>query len=70
MELENQIPKIRVCIRKRPLNRKEQSNTEKDVVEVKVPDEVFVREQKHFKKIEVGFNKVCRRTLFQIRFSI
>lgn len=46
MELENQIPKIRVCIRKRPLNRKEQNNNEKDVVEVKVPDEVFVREQK------------------------
>ena len=46
MEIESQIPKIRVCIRKRPLNKKETNANEKDVVEVKIPDEVFVREQK------------------------
>ena len=46
MEIENQIPKIRVCIRKRPLTKKEINGNEKDVVEVKTPDEVFVREQK------------------------
>ena len=46
MEIEANIPKIRVCIRKRPLTRKETGAGEKDVVEVRRPDEVFVRELK------------------------
>jgi kinesin family protein 2/24 len=39
-------PKIRVVIRKRPLNKKEQSRNEQDVVDVLNNAEVVVREQK------------------------
>lgn len=46
MELEQNIPKIRVCIRKRPLMRKEATANEKDIVAVQQPDEVLVRELK------------------------
>jgi hypothetical protein len=46
MEIEQGIPKIRVCIRKRPLSKKELATGDKDVIEVRTPDEVFVREQK------------------------
>lgn len=40
-------PKIRVVIRKRPLNRKEAARGEQDVVEVLHSNEVVVREQKY-----------------------
>lgn len=40
-------PKIRVVIRKRPLNRKEAARGEQDVVEVAHSNEVIVREQKY-----------------------
>lgn len=40
-------PKIRVVIRKRPLNRKEIGRNEQDVVEVVNNNEVSVREQKY-----------------------
>jgi hypothetical protein len=46
MEIEQNIPKIRVCIRKRPLMRKEINANEKDIIEVRAPDEVYVRELK------------------------
>jgi hypothetical protein len=46
MEIEQNIPKIRVCIRKRPLMKKELANNEKDIIEVRGSDEVFVRELK------------------------
>jgi len=31
----NQIPKIRVIVRKRPLNKKEQDKNETDIIEIK-----------------------------------
>ena len=40
-------PKIRVVIRKRPLNKKEISRNEQDVVEVGEGQEVRVREHKY-----------------------
>jgi hypothetical protein len=46
MEIEQNIPKIRVCIRKRPLMKKELNNNEKDIIEVRSTDEVYVRELK------------------------
>ena len=46
MDIESNIPKIRVCIRKRPLSKKELSKGEKDLIDVKNNDEVYVKEQK------------------------
>jgi kinesin family protein 2/24 len=49
MQLSDKVsdqPKIRVVIRKRPLNRKELARSEQDVVEVVHNNEVSVREQK------------------------
>lgn len=46
-EKANEQPKIRVVIRKRPLNRKEIARGEQDVVEVAHSNEVIVREQKY-----------------------
>jgi len=46
MEIEQNTPKIKVCIRKRPNNRAENANASKDIVEVKQPTELFVREVK------------------------
>lgn len=46
MENYADIPKIRVCIRKRPMTKKEISANEKDNIEVKEPSEIFVRETK------------------------
>ena len=40
------IPKIRVIIRKRPLSKKEQSKNEKDVIDIKENKKVIVKEQK------------------------
>ena len=40
------IPKIRVIIRKRPLSKKEQSKNEKDVIDIKEKKIVIVKEQK------------------------
>jgi kinesin family protein 2/24 len=45
MNIEDQ-PKIRVVVRKRPLNKKEQQRGETDVVEVRSGSSVIVREQK------------------------
>lgn len=42
----NKIPKIRVCLRKRPIFKKEILNKEKDIVEIKLPQEVLVKEIK------------------------
>lgn len=46
-EKASEQPKIRVVIRKRPLNRKEAARGEQDVVEVAHSNEVIVREQKY-----------------------
>lgn len=68
MEIETNIPKIRVCIRKRPLTKKELSKADRDIVEVKDRDEVTIKEQKvkldltkyveeHFFKFDLAFNE-------------
>ena len=43
---QNYAPKIRVCIRKRPLSTKERNKGEKDIVIVKNGNEVRVKEKK------------------------
>lgn len=43
---QNYAPKIRVCIRKRPLNNKEKLKNEKDIVKVMNGKEVKVKEKK------------------------
>ena len=68
MEIEASIPKIQVCIRKRPLTKKECSKSEKDIIQVKDPDEVYIKEQKvkldltkyvekHFFKFDLAFSE-------------
>ena len=52
MENFAEIPKIRVCIRKRPMTKKEAAANEKDNIEVKEPSEIFVRETKYFNETE------------------
>ena len=66
MEIEQNIPKIRVCIRKRPLMKKEITNNEKDIIEVRALDEVYVREIKLIQKTQARSYKIHRRALFQI----
>lgn len=59
-------PKIRVVIRKRPLNKKQQIKSEQDVVEVTNGADVKVREHKysiHDKQIKSRLNQVYRRAL-------
>lgn len=46
MEIEAQIPKIKVCIRKRPLTKRERNKGDKDIITVKSTDQVYVKEQK------------------------
>lgn len=46
MEIEQNIPKIRVCIRKRPLSDKERAKGEKDLMEVTDNNEIIVKELK------------------------
>jgi hypothetical protein len=43
---QNYAPKIRVCIRKRPLSTKEKNKGEKDIVNVRNGNEVRVKEKK------------------------
>lgn len=40
------IPKIRVAVRKRPLNRKEQQKNDIDIIEKRGPQTVIVKELK------------------------
>lgn len=44
--LESHTPKIRVLVRKRPLNKKELSRAETDIVDIENDQTVVVREQK------------------------
>ena len=44
--MEQNIPKIRVVVRKRPLTGKEQRRNEQDVLEVITPEDLVVKEQK------------------------
>lgn len=41
------IPKIRVAVRKRPLNKKEQSKSEMDIIEIRGGNQVIVKELKY-----------------------
>jgi hypothetical protein len=43
---EDNLPKIRVVIRKRPLNKKESTKNESDIIDVRGPQTVIVREMK------------------------
>lgn len=43
---QNYAPKIRVCIRKRPLSKKERNKGEKDTIEVLNGNEVRIKEKK------------------------
>ena len=70
MEIESNIPKIRVCIRKRPLTRKEVAAGEKDIMEVRRPDEVFIRELKLPYQTETGPDQVHRGALLQVRLRL
>lgn len=45
-DLMGNIPKIKVCIRKRPMNRKESAKGDIDIVEVRGTQTVVVKEQK------------------------
>ena len=45
MEIETKTPKIRVCIRKRPVSKKEESRKEKDIIKVE-KDSIVVYEDK------------------------
>ena len=42
----DQAPKIRVVIRKRPLNKKEMNKNDPDIIDVRGPQTVVVREMK------------------------
>lgn len=46
MEIESQIPKIKVCIRKRPLTKREKAKGEKDIINVRENEKIFIMEQK------------------------
>lgn len=45
-EFYNSLPKIRVVVRKRPLNRKETQKNDADIIEIRRPQTVIVREMK------------------------
>lgn len=73
MEIESNIPKIRVCIRKRPLTKKELTKSERDIVDVKGDDEVTIKEQKvkldltkyveeHLFKFDLAFNETMNNS--------
>ena len=47
-EYYDNLPKIRVVVRKRPLNRKEIQKNDADIIEIRRPQTVIVREMKYF----------------------
>jgi hypothetical protein len=44
--IDNSIPKIRVAVRKRPLNKKEIMKNEMDIIEIKNGNSLIVKELK------------------------
>jgi len=42
------IPKIRVVVRKRPMNKKEISKSDMDIIETKASQTIIVKELKYF----------------------
>lgn len=53
-------PKIRVVIRKRPLNKKETSRNDTDIINVISKDQMIVREE----KVKVDLTKFIEETNF------
>ena len=45
-EYVDNLPKIRVVVRKRPMNKKENQKNDADIVEIRKPQTVIVREMK------------------------
>ena len=45
-EYTDNLPKIRVVVRKRPLNKKETQKNDADIIEIRRPQTVIVREMK------------------------
>jgi hypothetical protein len=45
-EYVDNLPKIRVVVRKRPLNKKETQKNDADIIEIRRPQTVIVREMK------------------------
>lgn len=54
-------PKIRVVIRKRPLNKKESSRNDTDIINVISKDQMIVREE----KVKVDLTKFIEETNFK-----
>jgi kinesin family protein 2/24 len=54
-------PKIRVVIRKRPLNKKENSRNDTDIINVISKDQLIVREE----KVKVDLTKFIEETNFK-----
>ena len=48
LEVPNCLPKIQVCVRKRPISKKETSAKDKEIVFVSGPSSLVVKEQKLF----------------------
>ncbi len=44
--ISDTIPKIRVAVRKRPLNKKEQGRNEMDIIDIRGGNQVIVKELK------------------------
>lgn len=47
LEESDSAPKIKVLIRKRPLNRRESQKNEADIIEIRDPQSIVVRENKN-----------------------
>ena len=50
-ELGSKAPKIRVVIRKRPINKKEMSRNDTDIIDVRGTQTVVVKEMKYKRKL-------------------
>jgi len=46
--INKEIPKIRVVVRKRPINKKEISKSDMDIIETKGTQTIIVKELKYF----------------------
>lgn len=60
MEIEMKTPKILVCIRKRPLTKKEIQKKERDIVEVD-GDVISVKEE----KVKLDLTKYVEKHMFE-----
>jgi kinesin family protein 2/24 len=60
MDIESKTPKIRVCIRKRPLTKKEIQKKEKDIVEVE-GEVITIKEE----KVKLDLTKYVEKHSFE-----